>query len=385
MASIDSCTYLSSKYKIERKIGKGTYGSVYLAKEIATDQKVAIKNSKSIFRDALLAKCMLREISILRSLNHPNIIKIKNIVIPQACQNFNNLFVVMELAETDFRTLTRSSMTLSHEQVQSLIYQAVCGCRYMQSANVMHRDLKPANILINSNGNLKICDFGLSRTCPKPELVNGTDKQYKRALTWHVVSRWYRAPEVILVEKFYGKEMDVWSLGCVFAEMLGMMHPGTERSALFPGASCFPLSPDLTAPPVSGGFFVSEGDQLNKIFEIIGTPSEEDLEFVSDPKAFNYVKSFQYKPPADLSRLYPNATSEELDLLQRFLAFSPKNRITLDEALEHPYFTSIRNPLLESKAEAQAEFVFDENADIDMQTLRDYFKREEELYRQFNH
>ncbi|CAG9332014.1 unnamed protein product [Blepharisma stoltei] len=389
------------RYRLVRRIGKGTYGSVCEAIDLQTNQRVAIKNVKALFDDVIEAKHMLREISIMRTLNHINIIKIVNIFTPSASQEFNNVYIVMEHAEADLKKLSKSPTYLEHNHIKHLMYQAVCGMRYMHSANVLHRDIKPANILINSNCTLKICDFGLSRSYrslnqnfesqaennmneERDMNARGFQKGFKRILTGHVVTRWYRAPEVILLEKEYGKEMDVWSLGCVFAEMLQMIRENNqefiERCPLFPGKSCFPLSPDLNTANMRAGYPCSESDQLNVIFQIIGTPSAEDLRFISDEKAIRYVQSFPFIPSKDLREYFPACTAEEIDLLQRLLTFSPHRRITLDQALQHPYFAMIRDPNLERLAETPADFIFDRDTDIDMQTLRDLFRREINRY-----
>lgn len=172
-------------------------------------------------------------------------------------------------------------------------------------------------------------------------------KKMKRELTGHVVTRWYRAPELILLEKDYGPAIDMWSVGCVFAELLGMMQENAptylERSPLFPGKSCFPLSPDRQARVQANGFPVAKDDQLAMIFEVIGSPTEEDISHITDAKATNYLKSFQNIPRLDLNKKYPGSSDNSIDLLDKMLQFNPYFRIKVDEALEHPYFKNIRN------------------------------------------
>jgi mitogen-activated protein kinase 1/3 len=385
---------LGSRYQLLRKIGKGTYGSVFEGKDKQTGEKVAIKNIKSLFEYEVEAKRMLREICIMRYLNHPNIVKIKDVVIPKSSDDFNNVFIVMEYAESDLKKLTKSPSFLDHSQVRYLFYQAVCGCRYMHSANVMHRDIKPANILINADCTLKICDFGLSRSYRKlnhnfeeglsmsrdpyeDELTGGSGKP-SRILTGHVVTRWYRAPEVILMEKEYGKEMDIWSLGCVFAEMLGMIRENVsqhiERTPLFPGRSCFPLSPDLNANTTRAGYPVSDHDQLNTIFQVVGT--RDNYDFITDAKALRYVQAYPPTKPKDFREIFPGINGNELDLLTRMLSFNPRERITLDQAVNHPYFIPVRNVELEYLANRPVDFVFDSNSDIDLHTLKEMFRKE---------
>ena len=141
----------------------------------------------------------------------------------------------------------------------------------------------------------------------------------KRELTGHVVTRWYRAPEIILLEKDYGPAIDVWSIGCIFAELLSMIKTNSatfiERKPLFPGKSCFPLSPATDMSEQRNGFPYNNTDQLAVIFNVIGTPSEEDMTFVTDQKAIEYLKSFSFTGRMDLSYKYPAATKEAIDFL----------------------------------------------------------------------
>ena len=385
---------LGSRYQLLRKIGKGTYGSVFEARDKVTGEKVAIKNIKSLFEYEVEAKRMLREICIMRYMNHPNIVKIKDVVIPKSSDDFNNVFIVMEYAESDLKKLTKSPSFLDHSQVRYLFYQAVCGCRYMHSANVMHRDIKPANILINADCTLKICDFGLSRSYRKlnhnfEEGLNMSRDPYEedmgigsgkpsRILTGHVVTRWYRAPEVILMEKEYGKEMDIWSLGCVFGEMLGMIRDNIsqhiERVPLFPGRSCFPLSPDLNATTIRAGYPVSDHDQLNMILQVVGT--RDSYDFITDAKALKYIQAYPPCKAKDFREIFPGINANELDLLTRMLSFNPRERITLDQVVNHPYFIPVRNTELEYLANRPIDFAFDSNSDIDLHTLKEMFKKE---------
>ena len=164
---------LKGKYTLLKRLGKGSYGSVCLAQSNQTGQKVAIKSIKGIFEDIYDAKRILREICILRILNHPHIIKIVEVMITE--KSFRTIYIIMESAQTDLKKVVKSPTYLDFDQVRYMFYQAVCSLRYMHSANILHRDLKPANILINGDCTLKICDFGLSRSYRR---INQFD-QYK--------------------------------------------------------------------------------------------------------------------------------------------------------------------------------------------------------------
>lgn len=172
-------------------------------------------------------------------------------------------------------------------------------------------------------------------------------RNMKRELTGHVVTRWYRAPEIILLEKDYGPGIDIWAVGCIFAELLGMMRENAptfmDRQPLFPGKSCFPLSPAKNPTEQRKGFPFSSNDQLAIIFQIIGTPSESDKSFVTDLKALEYLEQFPGNPRANLQQKYPGSPPEAIDFLEKILIFNPYYRISLQQCLEHPLFTAMRN------------------------------------------
>ena len=168
---------------------------------------------------------------------------------------------------------------------------------------------------------------GLTRSAGGLGGVGGKPKNFKRELTGHVVTRWYRAPELILLEKDYTAAIDMWSLGCIFAELMGMIKENAatflDRSPLFPGTSCFPLSPDRANNVKRSGFPHSSQDQLSIIFSVLGTPKEDDFAFVTDAKAIEYLKSFPFKKPVELAELFPAATPETLDLNEKDVTVQP--------------------------------------------------------------
>jgi mitogen-activated protein kinase 1/3 len=393
---------LDGKYTLIKKLGQGSYGCVCSARNLVTGEIVAIKELKGIFNDFLDARRMLREISVMRLLDHPCIIKIKEVILTKP--DFNSLFIVMEHAETDLKKIIRSPTFLDHDQIKYLLYQALVGIQYMHSANILHRDLKPANILINSDCTLKICDFGLSRSLVDIEDLSAipeeeeeleittakismrkipqerVEKKHRRRLSGHVVTRWYRAPELILLEKNYDKKIDVWSLGCVFAEMLSLIRDNSpyyaERGPLFPGKSCFPLSPGAANSGSNNGYPAGQHDQINIIMEILGTPNDQDLEMISDSKAIDYIKSFGKKEKKSLKDFFLGSTSEEIDLLEEMLIFNKEKRINIDELLLKPYFETVRTPELEYLARISADFDFDKEEDLSIDQMKSIFTRQ---------
>ncbi|CAG9331700.1 unnamed protein product [Blepharisma stoltei] len=370
-----------------------------------------------IFDDLIDCKRLLREVSILKHLNHPNIVKMREILLPKNLQNFNELYVVIEHAQSDLKKLIKSPVHLQGHHIQLITYNIICGLKYIHSANILHRDLKPANILLNEDCEVKICDFGLARSVTeenkenadmeveqeevhpttqhvkqekpqgKPKLVRSKPGlQTKTELTGHVVTRWYRAPELILLEREYTKAIDVWSLGCVIAELCGMLRENTptfmDRSPLFPGNSCFPLSPDHHTKMRSAGFPSSNSDQLNVIFEVIGTPDDSDKQFITDDKALIYLNSFGERERKSLALIYPHSDRALIELMENMILFNPRKRTSCIEALRHPYFDSVRDVQKEIDAEVPADFEFEHIENITAQQLREYFIQEIMRYHQ---
>jgi mitogen-activated protein kinase 1/3 len=250
------------------------------------------------------------------------------------------VYLVLDLMETDLHRLLKSLRSkgekLSPTHTCFFLYQLLLAIKYVHSANVLHRDLKPANLLINlSNCDLRVCDFGLAR-------VMDDHIDHSGILTEYVATRWYRAPEVMVSARRYTRALDMWSVGCIFAEMLG-------NRALFPGKNYV--------------------DQLNRILEIIGSPSQEDLAAIPSEKSRKYVAALPARAKVPYSHLYPEAGEMAIDLLDSMLAFNPARRITADVALEHPYFAEYHDPLDEPEAEEPFTFEAEIEA-LPVETLR---------------
>lgn len=410
---------VGSGYEIVKHIGSGSYGYVVEAIQKSTGKKVAIKRLNNIFEDAIDCKRILREVVLLRKLNHPNLVNIIEIIDVPDPKKFDTIYVVLEYSQSDLKKLVKSPIHLETIHIQTLIYGILVGLKYIHSADVLHRDLKPANVLINEDCSVKICDFGLARSIEgiegahykkeediedaierpesKPDakrtgnskLVKSSGgliktKNMKRELTGHVVTRWYRAPELILLEKDYTAAIDVWSVGCIFAELMGMIKENAptflDRSPLFPGTSCFPLSPNKAATTKRGGFPHSSQDQLNIIFSVLGTPSEEEFDFVTDAKAVEYLKSFPPHKRVDLGELYPGSSKEAIDLLGKMLIFNPKKRITIDEALSHPFLKKVRDVSREKVADGAITLDFEKEGELSVDRLRALFVEEMKYY-----
>jgi len=386
---------VTERYELGKKIGTGSYGYVCEALDKTTQRNVAIKRFSRIFEDLIDCKRVLREVAILNRLNNPHIVRIVDLIIPKTAYPFDEIYLVLELCDTDFKKLFKSEVFLSELHVKTLLYNMVVGVKYLHSAGIYHRDLKPANCLANQDCSVKICDFGLSRAVgmeSQPHLLNlpntpregeapSTGGLLKRQLTGHVVTRWYRAPELILLEEHYTEAIDVWGVGCIFAELLGMMQENVpffrDREPLFPGGSCFPLSPGNKD---SNDFkFHTRGnrDQLNLIFNVLGTPSDSDIEQLEKQDAKRYIRCFTARQGTGLASKFKAASAESLDLLTGMLIFNQQKRVKVDDILRHPYLAEVRRPSNEVEATEQVFLNFELEPELGEAQLRRYFYAEQ--------
>lgn len=239
----------------------------------------------------------IREISILKELEHPNVVLFKDVVHAD-----KKLYLVFEYLDQDLKRFMDSVTALRPALVMSYLYQLINGIAFCHSHRVLHRDLKPQNLLIDKTGKLKLADFGLARAFGIPV----------RHYTHEVVTLWYRAPEILLGARKYSTPVDIWSIGCIFAEMV-------MRAPLFPGDS--------------------EIDQLHKIFNALGTPNDVMWEGVSDLPDFS--TRFPNWPQRSIGQTVKNLDSLGLDLLSQMLIYDPSKRITAGAALSHPYFDAL--------------------------------------------
>merc|ERR1712137_978518 len=335
-------------------LGTGSYGSVMHAYDKELDTNVAIKRIGQLFDDLVDCKRILREISILSNVSYTYVVRMHDIPLPSDLDTFNDIFIVMEICDTDMKKLIRQDVSLGPLHISTLLSNMLNGLKYIHAAGIIHRDIKPANCLVNHDCSVKICDFGLARSIGKlPDIdidrsiSNSSDadglpagSRVTRTLTNHVVTRWYRAPEVILLEKHYDQAIDVWSAGCIFAELLGMLE-GTlvsDRAPLFRGGACFPLS------PASGTAKNRVEDQLETILHVIGSPSPSDLKSITNQKALKYLEKFKQRPGIGFQAKIPRAPDLALDLLSKMLSFNRHKRISIDAALKHDLFAELPRP-----------------------------------------
>ena len=377
---------VDERYEYIKQIGVGAYGVVISCYDKKTNRNVAIKKVGNAFEDLIDAKRIVREIKLLRYFKHDNIVSLIDIQKPPGRTGFEDIYIITDLMETDLHRVIYSRQELTDDHIQYFIYQILRGVVYMHSANIIHRDLKPANILANKNCDLKICDLGLGRaevyeydemelrekqnkTKKKPKKTKKTEDKDKKDkkdkdnkdkkdkkdkdknkdnkdkdnveeeeeeepdLTEYVITRWYRAPEVILCPSHYSKAVDIWSVGCIFAELLG-------RQPLFPGDHYL--------------------DQIQKIVAVTGTPKMEDLDFIKKKEAKEFFLKLVKRTKLTWSSLFPNANPIALDLLEKMLTFNPKKRYTVDQCLSHPYFEGLHDPEQEPITTTPFDWTFDD-------------------------
>mmetsp|Transcript_30661 Transcript_30661/g.65255 ORF Transcript_30661/g.65255 Transcript_30661/m.65255 type:complete len:411 (+) Transcript_30661:80-1312(+) len=385
---------LPPRYEARTYIGTGSYGSVCEAYDLKRKRLVAVKRVGHLFEDLVDCKRILREVAILSKLRHDHVVQIHDLLLAGDPASFQELFIVMEVCDSDLKKLCRTDVTLTPLHVNTMLYNLLVGLNYLHSAGILHRDLKPANCLVNQDCTVKICDFGLSRAVgdagvapatssledfgpPPPGSCRGP--RLKRHLTGHVVTRWYRAPELILLQETYNEAIDIWSVGCIYAELLGMLQ-GTrlaDRGPLFPGSSCFPLSPDNKHKTHNSR---GKHDQLSMIFGLLGTPSAVDVAQLEREDAKRYVQCFAQRQGSGLRAKFPHAEAASVALLEGMLRFSPAERLSVSECLADGLFSEIRTPLKETKAASPVALEFEREPDLDEELLRRYFSKEVRRY-----
>eukprot|EP00929_Paragymnodinium_shiwhaense_P012843 TRINITY_DN120731_c0_g1_i1.p1 TRINITY_DN120731_c0_g1~~TRINITY_DN120731_c0_g1_i1.p1 ORF type:complete len:405 (+),score=96.07 TRINITY_DN120731_c0_g1_i1:98-1312(+) len=316
---LDTCCYVvqgtkfevSKRYKVLEPVGQGAYGIVCAAQDEVTQAQLAIKKIENAFEHITFTKRTLRELRILRALQHENLIDVRSIFLPGFKHDFEDVYVVSGLMETDLASILKSRQLLTEDHCQFFLYQILRGMKYVHSAQVIHRDLKPRNLLVNANCDLKICDFGLAR-------VHFNDQAFQTCpMTEYVCTRWYRAPEVLCSWNDYTSSIDIWSIGCIFAEMLA-------RKPLFPGRNT--------------------QHQLQLIITFLGTPRSEELCRIPNNKCRQFIEGLPLSVAVPFEDVFKEASGDAIDFLHRTLQFDPSKRVTVSQALRHSYCADLYCP-----------------------------------------
>ena len=397
--------HVLKKYDIQQKLGKGAYGIVWKSVERKTGRVVALKKIFDAFQNATDAQRTFREIMFLQEISsHGNIIRLLNVL---RAHNDRDIYLVFEYMETDLHAAIRANILMDVHR-RYIMYQLLRALKYLHTAQLLHRDIKPSNVLLSSDCYVKLADFGLARSVA--QLNEMEQKAKKRSqqhhqgaiLTDYVATRWYRAPEILLGSTKYTHGVDMWSVGCILAELLG-------GRPLFPGTSTM--------------------NQLQRVLQLTGVPVEEDIAAIESPFAATMLESLKLStssgsriPPAaaaatttaatastttparasegdaaaagkgcfkgNLAKLFGvDAPPEALDLLHRCLAFNPDKRITAEEALRHPYVVQFHNPADEPVSKKIVTIPIDDNTKYSISEYRDklyseIIKRKKELRKQ---
>ena len=305
---------MHNKYEVIGVVGEGAYGIVYKCKNKETNKYVAIKKFKEI-NDDLVKKTMKRELKILQKLHHPNIVDFQD-----AFKRKGNLFLVFEFCEKNLLELLQENPKgLDPSLIRHIIFQLCKAIKYLHEQNIIHRDVKPENLLITKNYETKLCDFGFSRL-----ITSNSEK-----LTDYVATRWYRAPELLISQGDYDKEVDYWAIGCIMGELV-------DGNPLFPGEN--------------------EIDQIHCIQKILGNLTQEQVDkFYSNP-LFQGKNLLNVTKPETLERVYMGKLNKKaISFMKGLLEIDPKKRINDNNVFLHPYFEKLVSPEIQMEIKLKNE------------------------------
>lgn len=298
--------HVHEQYDITQKVGQGAYGIVWKAIHRKSGNTVALKKCFDAFRNNTDSMRTFREVAYLKAMSgHDNIVNIRAVL--PACGD-RDLYITFEYMQTDLSHVIKAKL-LTEIHVKFIVYQLFRALKYIHSAELLHRDIKPSNILIDDNCHIKLCDFGLCRSVDE---TFGTLE-----LTDYVMTRWYRAPEVLFGSKKYTKGVDLWSVGCIIGEML------------------------RGRPLIAGACTMS---QIQKVLEVTGNPTKEVVASWQSPFAPTMLANAKAKRRLRLNDLCPNLPRDAKRMMKNLFRLDPNERLTAEAALEHDYLAEFHNP-----------------------------------------
>lgn len=321
------------KYEISHRVGRGAYGIVWEATSKKTRNVVALKKIFDAFQNNTDAQRTFREIMLLQSLKHPNIIKLLNVY---RAINDRDIYLTFEFMETDLHSTIRANILQEIHQ-KYIFFQILCCMKYMHSAELVHRDMKPSNVLINSDCLVKVCDFGLSRS------LSEKGSPQSQVLTDYVATRWYRAPEILFGSHQYTVGVDLWACGCILGEMI-------TGKAMFPGHSTM--------------------DQIDRIVKFTGYPSEKDKASVKSQFAHTMLENVAHHKEAHFDTLFPKEDPDKLQILNVLLKFNPKQRCSANQCLRSKWMKDFHCEDDEPVASAPIKIPLDDNQKLSMREYR---------------
>lgn len=292
------------RYTALKSVGSGAYGTVCSSVEQRSQEKVAIKKLYRPFQSLIHAKRAYRELRLLRHIHHDNVICLLDVFTPDSSlEKFQTFYMVMPFVAQDLGHIMKRRR-LTDRVITYLFYQLLRGLKYIHSAGIIHRDLKPGNLAVNENCELKILDFGLAR-------------QTESEMTGYVVTRWYRAPEIIFNWMHYSQTVDVWSAACILAEMI-------TGHVLFPGNDSI--------------------DQLKKILALTGTPAPSLVQKMQSKDARSYVQGLPTQKKKNFKEVFSSMDSKAVAVLEAMLSLDPECRLTAQQGLQLPYLSEFHDP-----------------------------------------
>ncbi|XP_068455123.1 mitogen-activated protein kinase 14B isoform X1 [Clinocottus analis] len=327
------------RYQNLSPVGSGAYGSVCSVYDVKTGLKIAVKKLSRPFQSIIHAKRTYRELRLLKHMKHENVIGLLDVFTPAtSLEEFNDVYLVTHLMGADLNNIVKCQK-LTDDHVQFLIYQILRGLKYIHSADIIHRDLKPSNLAVNEDCELKVRNLHMCVcvcvcvcvTCKSflygsaPQILDfGLARHTDDEMTGYVATRWYRAPEIMLNWMHYNMTVDIWSVGCIMAELL-------TGQTLFPGTDHI--------------------NQLQQIMRLTGTPPASLISRMPSHEARNYINSLPHMPKRNFADVFIGANPLAVDLLEKMLVLDTDKRITAAEALAHPYFSQYHDPDDEPEAE----------------------------------